>query len=299
MEKSHLRPQDYSLEFGILMRTVPSYLNPRSTIPAEKHAEPWLIVETGDGYEISLQRGTIRICLDRPGGNPLTLSMMRDIAVRFKKFSTDPSVRRIIVTGRGRYFCTGMDLKEDLLGSVAERKAALDDLFASIDNCPKLTIAVVNGPAIGGGVGIVSVCDVRLAVSSSYFCLGEVRLGLCPATISKYLVRELGPSLARAAMMTGRRMPSQILYQSGFLHVLEHDMAALDKYKEEFLTDMRLPAPQASAWCKELVRAAISADDATANEIFTAMLGKDSESSHGVEQFRKGVKEITWEKLDR
>ncbi|ORY67548.1 enoyl-CoA hydratase/isomerase family protein [Pseudomassariella vexata] len=262
---------------------------------------PWTALQTHDGYEVSRQGGTIRLCLNRPEqGNALTLSMMQDITLLFKALSTDASVHRIIITGCGRYFCTGMQLKEDLFGSVSQRRTALQDLFSVIDTCPKTTIAVINGPAFGGGVGLATVCDVRLALSTSFFCLSEVKLGLCPAIISRFIVREWGTSLARMAMMTGRRVESQTLYGAGVLHALAPDIDSLEKITEEFLSAMRLAAPQASALCKMLVRETAWDGDTetTVGEVFAAMLAENSESSYGVAQFRKGTKAILWEDRD-
>lgn len=195
-----------------VMKTVKEFLS-QTTVLLQSHGEPfdrgsiekimslklirnaevgnkqseWTTVEIGNGYELSRQGGTMRICLNRAGGNALSLSLMKELTSQFNKVSADPSVFRIVITGSGPYFCTGMDLKEDLSGTLEQRKDVLQDFFDTIDNCPKPTIAVLNGPAFGGGAGLASVCDVRLALSSAYLCLSEVRLGLCPATISKYV----------------------------------------------------------------------------------------------------------------
>jgi hydroxymethylglutaryl-CoA lyase len=227
--------------------------------------------------------------------------MMKDITSLFKGLSTDGSVYRIIITGRGRYFCTGMDLKEDVFTSVAERYMVLQDFFSAIDTCPKPTIAVVNGPAFGGGVGLATVCDVRIALSTTYFCLSEVKLGLCPATISKYLVREWGVSFARMAMITGRRVKSQALYDAGIIHALAVDGDALAKATEEFLDDMKLAAPQAVSLSKMLAREAASGNgvDKAAGEVFEAMFAPGSESSLGIAQFNRGIKNVVWEEVIR
>jgi hydroxymethylglutaryl-CoA lyase len=77
-------------------------------------------------------------------------------------------------------------------------------LFESISNSPKTTIALVNGPCYGGGNGVAFACDIRIVVESATFTLSEVRRGLSPATISRYIVREWGTGLAWEAMVTGR-----------------------------------------------------------------------------------------------
>ncbi|KAK3347598.1 enoyl-CoA hydratase/isomerase family protein [Neurospora tetraspora] len=269
---------------------------------------PWTIVQRHEAYEVAQHESTVRICLDdgpHHHGNSLTMATMRDLTEQFRELSADDAVHRIVVTGRGRFFCTGMDLKEeDLFASVADRYAVLHDFFATIDACPKPTIAVVNGPAFGGGVGLAMVCDVRIALSTASFCLSEVRLGLCPATISKYLIREWGVSLARMAMVTGRRIETQTLHDAGIIHAVASDMASVEKVLQGFLDEMRYAAPQAAALTKTLAReAAIGGDEAhldkLAGEVFDAMLAPGSESEYGIAQFKRGVKKVIWGKRPR
>ncbi|KAB8075704.1 ClpP/crotonase-like domain-containing protein [Aspergillus leporis] len=281
-----------------------SYLNLFSTRDDELATKSWATVQNHEGYKVSRKGGTVRLCLDRPHrGNSLTFTMIKEITSLFEQLSMDDSVHRIIVTGRGSYFCTGLHLKEDLFISVAERCNALQELFSTIDTCPKTTMAVINGPAFGGGVGLATVCDVRIALSTAFFCLSEVKLGLCPATISKFLVREWGISFARMAMLTGRRVKSQLLYDAGVIHALAVDIDALEKVMEEFLNDLRLAAPQAASLCKMMVREAVSGHNADidkmAGEVFETMLAHGSEASHGIAQFNMGVKDIVWEDLVR
>jgi hydroxymethylglutaryl-CoA lyase len=258
----------------------------------------WLPTTMADGYEVSHRGSSVRICLNRPAkGNAFSLSMVQKITLLFKTLSTDQSVHRIVLTGRGKYFCTGMDLAEDIAMSAGQRHAALSSLFREIDTCPKTTIAVINGPAFGGGVGLAFVCDIRIALCTSYFCLSEVRLGLCPVTISKYLVREWGVGLARMAMVMGRKIQPQVLSNAGALHAVALSVASLEPMVEEFLDELGCVAPQASAWCKLLARCASDGHnvDEIGREIFEAMVSRHSESSYGVAQFRNGVKSIRWD----
>ncbi|KAI9690879.1 MAG: hypothetical protein M1822_008499 [Bathelium mastoideum] len=253
-----------------------------------------------DGYTVFRRNGTIKIYLNHPEHcNALTMTMVEGITRLFRILSTDSSVYRIVVTGHGRYFCTGMHLTEDIFASIPKRSEALRDLFHCIDTCPKTTVALINGPAFGGGVGLAMVCDVRLALVNTFFCLSEVKLGLCPATISKFLVREWGFSLARMAMTTGRNVHAQTLHNAGAIHTLAPDIESLEKAAEEFLSDARLAAPRAAALCKTLVReAARNGDiDGLIGKVFEDMLDQGSESEYGVSQFQKGIKGIVWEDL--
>ncbi|KAI9714039.1 MAG: hypothetical protein M1820_000769 [Bogoriella megaspora] len=265
--------------------------------PTNSH---WTTIQNADGLHVLRHNSTIKICLNRPEKcNALTISMVEGITRLFNTLSADNSVHKIVITGHGRYFCTGMDLIEDISAPVAKRSAAFRDLFHCIDSCPKMTVALINGPAFGGGVGLATVCDVRLAVFSSYLCLSEVKLGLCPAVISKFLVREWGTSLARMAMMTGRRVSAQVLYNAGVIHTLVSDIESLEQTAEDFLSETNLAAPRAGASCKALVREAAEGSDIDGliSEVFQRMLDKDSESEYGVAQFQKGNRVISWEDI--
>ncbi|KAL1873907.1 hypothetical protein Daus18300_003779 [Diaporthe australafricana] len=256
----------------------PSYTNPG--VGLDKEAEPghghegggddvsWAKVQHGDGYEISRQGRTIRITLDRPDqGNALTLNLTKDLTSVFSRYSSDTSVHRIVLTAQGRYFCTGMHLHEDLFTAPADRGSALQDLFRTIDTCPKTTIAVINGPALGGGVGLAMVCDIRLAVSTAYFCLSEAKLGLCPAIVSRYLVREWDISLVRKAMLTSTKIQPQTLSNIGVIHEVAQNQTELNTVLDGILSDLKLVAPQASASIKRLLAEIPAADDHTMDSL--------------------------------
>jgi hydroxymethylglutaryl-CoA lyase len=261
----------------------------------------WAKIHHGDGFEVSRRDRTIKITLDRPDqGNALTLNLTKDLTSVFSRYSSDNSVHRIVLTARGRYFCTGMHLQEDLFTSPAQRGSALQDLFRAIDTCPKTTIAVINGPAFGGGVGLAMVCDIRLAVENAYFCLSEAKLGLCPAIVSRYLVREWGVSLVRMAMLTARKIQPHTLSNIGVLHAIAQDQVGLDNTLDRMLSDLMLVAPQASANTKKLLAEVIADDpvlDRLALDVFQNMFSENSEARYGVAQFRDGNRNVNWDNV--
>ena len=261
----------------------------------------WAKIHHGDGFEVSRRDRTIKITLDRPDqGNALTLNLTKDLTSVFSRYSSDNSVHRIVLTARGRYFCTGMHLQEDLFTSPAQRGSALQDLFRAIDTCPKTTIAVINGPAFGGGVGLAMVCDIRLAVENAYFCLSEAKLGLCPAIVSRYLVREWGVSLVRMAMLTARKIQPHTLSNIGVLHAIAQDQVGLDNTLDRMLSDLMLVAPQASANTKKLLAEVVADDralDRLALDVFQDMFSENSEARYGVAQFRDGNRNVNWDNV--
>lgn len=291
--------------------------------------------------------------------------MIESLTTLFREvINKDPTIHRVIITGKGKYFCTGMDLgsstpssssssttqeeeedqdTEDPLFSptlVPLHARLLSRFFHTIDTCPKQTIALLNGPAFGGGVGLLTVCDIRLASASSsslpspsspksssnfFCCLSEVRLGLCPATIARYIVREWGPSLARMAMLSGRKISADTLLSAGVLHGLlpvstaEEQEECLERafVKEWLLPDLRCAAPGAVGMCKGLVRTVTGGEESDTDIVdrqgvraFEEMLlgggggsgekgsgDRMNEARVGVGLFRKGVKGVVWEDM--
>jgi methylglutaconyl-CoA hydratase len=150
------------------------------------------------------QRGVARLILDRPEKhNALNSMMIRELKQAAEQLGADPSVRVVILSAAGKSFCAGGDLnwmKEQAAKNRVGRIDEADHLAAmlqALDEIPKLMIAVVEGPAYGGGVGLLCVCDIVLADASCKFALTETRLGLIPATIAPFLIRRIGLTNAR------------------------------------------------------------------------------------------------------
>ncbi|KAI1119742.1 enoyl-CoA hydratase/isomerase family protein [Nemania abortiva] len=197
---------------------------------------------------------------------------MEDFILLFKDLSADDSVYRIITTGYGNSFYTSMDSKEDLFTSATGRYTVLCD-FAAIKTCPKPTSLLLTVRCSAGASAWTP--------SAAYFCLSEVELGLCPATVSKYSTKP------------------QVLYDAGIIHAPVSDTDSLDKALEAFLEGMRYAAPQAAALTKTLAREAASGGDidldGAAGEVFK--FAPQSEFSYGITQFKCGIKHIAWEDL--
>jgi len=264
----------------------------------------WETVESSGEYTMLRRGADVKIVLTRPkNGNALTLAMIHSLTKAITAISHDTTIFRLILTAQGKYFCTGMDLGHNP-GTPDAQFEALRMLFETIDTCPQTTIAAINGSCFGGGIGLAFVCDLRLATSAAQFTLSEAKLGLCPATISKYVVREWGFSFARAAMLTARAVSPSELLALGAVQAISADQAGLDVLLEEYLERLRVVAPRASTMCKELVRQAWrdAGGEGQARAIkcaFDDMMAEGSESKVGLEKFRGGVKEVNWESVVR
>ncbi|KAL2071961.1 hypothetical protein VTL71DRAFT_11304 [Oculimacula yallundae] len=244
-----------------------------------------------------------KITLNRPlKGNTLSLPLISELNRAFRELEADKSIARIIITATGKFFCTGMDLKGDSGTSESHSKAmfdALGALFKMIDASPKVTIACINGPAFGGGIGLAFSCDIRVSLQTATFTLSEVRLGLCPAVISKYILREWGPALTREAMLTARVVTSQELKSLGTISMLSSTQEGLEKDLEQMLGRLRYSSPIGSKMSKELVKTgwmspgSLRQDD-TIGRLFETMMRPDADSALAIAEFQK-KRTVDWD----
>ncbi len=212
------------------------------------------------------------------------LGMVMDEAVARK-------ARALIVTGAGRYFCAGGDLswmQQQMELTDAERVAGsgqLAEFLTRLDELPMLTIARVNGPAFGGGIGIIAACDMAFAVASATFTLSEVRLGLSPSNISPIVVRRMGAANARRTFLNGKMMTAQLAQSLGLITGVTED---LDETIATELKSLAGCGPEAVAATKELVRF-VSAHTDHENREYTARHLADAwmreEAQEGIKAF--------------
>src|SRR5580704_3786804 len=150
------------------------------------------------------------ITLNRPEKrNAISFELIDDLLHALEQVAKSEAIV-LIVTGAGKAFCSGMDLDnlKSLLGRSPEQNLqdsqTMVQLFRSLYEFPKVTIAAVNGPAIAGGTGLALLCDFTLAVPEAKFGYTEVRIGFVPAIVSTFLLRQTGEKHARDLLLTGR-----------------------------------------------------------------------------------------------
>ena len=148
---------------------------------------------------VNVEQHIATVTLNRPEiRNAFNDEMIAELTDVFNKLGTDDNVRVIVLAAAGKAFCAGADLnwmRAMADYSYEENLADADKLaqmLKTIYECPKPTIAAIQGDVYAGGMGLVAVCDVAIAVKIANFCLSEVRLGLAPATISPYVIKVLG-----------------------------------------------------------------------------------------------------------
>jgi methylglutaconyl-CoA hydratase len=128
-------------------------------------------------------------------------------------------------------------------------------LMRTIAHLRKPTLARVQGPAFGGGVGLVACCDIAVATQDASFALSEVKLGLIPAVISPYVVAAIGERAARRYFLTGERIEAADAWRLGLIHELTGNEAELDDMIGAIVDAMLGSSPAAQREAKELIRA--------------------------------------------
>ncbi|MGA7616536.1 MAG: enoyl-CoA hydratase/isomerase family protein [Thermoanaerobaculia bacterium] len=176
----------------------------------------------------------------------------------FEEIERRDDLRAVVLTGEGKSFCAGADLnwmsrmvrysrEENIRDS-----AALAKMFAVIDECPIPLVGRIQGAAIGGGVGLVSVCDIAIASEVARFGLSEVKLGILPAVISPYVIRKIGPGHARALFLTGERFDADRALRIGLVHRVVTP-EEIDSAVEETVDQLLSSGPEAVRACKKLI----------------------------------------------
>jgi hydroxymethylglutaryl-CoA lyase len=262
------------------------------------------VVEENEEFVVTRAGNTVKIILNRPQkGNKLTVSMLEGLKRTFTKLAEDPTVFHIVISAKGKYFCTGMDLsgKTEVSGVSQENSyfSKVVALYEAIENSPQTTIALVQGPCFGGGVGLTFACDIRLASATARWTLSEIKLGLSPAIISKLMSREWGIPFFREAILTGREVTPEELLRIGAVHQVVEDETTLDQLLESYLSVLSGCAPHSATACKALVLAAWAdaggqKQSKLIKDTFDAMTAPGSEGEYGMQQFQKKVKKTDW-----
>lgn len=199
------------------------------------------------------------VTLNRPNvHNAFNEEMMRELSQVFGELSGDAGVQAVVICASGKSFCAGGDLnymksaaQKDVRQNIAE-SLAMAAMFKSIDELPKPVIGVVQGVALGGGVGLLSVCDIVLAGESAQFGFSEVKLGLNPSVISPFVIRRIGV-VARRYFVTGERFGAVEAQRIGLVDEVV-TAESLPKVLADLLKQVLTNAPSAMAQAKLLVR---------------------------------------------
>jgi methylglutaconyl-CoA hydratase len=216
--------------------------------------------------------------------------LIEEMIAQFESIQQDQSVRLVVLSGRGASFCAGADLNwmKAMKGYSKEENfkdsKRLARMFSSINECDVPVIGRVNGHALGGGAGLVSVCDYVIASSDALLGFTEVRLGLIPAVISPYCIAKIGESNARAWMLSGERFSSEVALKMGLVHEVI-SLGEMDTRMNEVRKRFLAAGPIAAREAKKLIRGVMK--NPKGSEDFTCeMISERRISSEGQEGMR-------------
>ena len=209
------------------------------------------ITQTGAVARITLTQPEVR--------NAFSDEVIAEITAAFTEVGARPDVRVVVLAAEGPAFCAGANLnwmrrmadytRDENLADAA----ALAEMLRVMYECPKPTIARIQGDVYAGGMGLVAACDMAVSVDTANFCLSEVKLGLIPATISPYVIRAMGARAAHRYFLTAERFDAKEAHRIGFVHeVVSADQ--LDAKVAELTQALVNASPNAVRSCKMLVQ---------------------------------------------
>jgi methylglutaconyl-CoA hydratase len=218
--------------------------------------------------EVLIDGNVGTIWLNRPEKrNALDRAMVEEIRSAVELLGADDSVRSIVIAGRGPAFCAGADLdylrqmSEFTVLENTEDSAALASMLRTIYEVPKTVIARVHGPAIAGGCGLATVCDVVLALPSATFGYTEVKIGFIPAIVMAFLLRKGMQIRTRELLLSGRIVEAREAYERGLVTEVvdvaegEDPVAALDARLESLTRELGRTSRSAVALTKQMLTA--------------------------------------------
>ncbi len=200
-----------------------------------------------------------RVILARPEvRNAFDDALIAELTRVFFDFAADFKTRVVLLSGEGPVFCAGADIQwMRRAGSYSREENELDAgkmarMLRAIDACPLPVIALAQGAAIGGGVGLVAAADIAIAAEGTVFSLAEVKLGILPSVISPYVLRAIGPRQARDLFLTGDRFDAAEAFRIGLVHQV---VAAgeLEAAAARRVASLATSAPEAIGAAKKLI----------------------------------------------
>ena len=243
-------------------------------------------------------QGVAQVTMSRPKVfNAFDETMIAELDLAFVQLADEADVRVVVLAGEGKHFSAGADLQWMQRASAASREWNLDDarrfaaMLQRIAECPKPTVARVQGAALGGGVGLACACDIAIAADTASFSVSEARFGILPAVIGPYVTNAVGKRQALRLALTTTRIAAAEALAIGLVQQVvsaeRHD-AAVDAVVAELLAGgpnaqreikqlfAQLDVGAISAEVRELTAQTISrvrgGDEA--REGFAAFLGK-------------------------
>ena len=252
--------------------------------------DPVLIRREGHVEHVVLNRPDVRNAF-----NPALIEALRVWAVS-TAVSTD--ARAVVLSGAGKVFCAGGDLAAMSAAIDASRDENLEDaarmaaMFEALDHLPIPLIGRVHGAALGGGLGLASVCDIVVAADDALFGFTEVKLGIVPSVISPYALAKIGRSAARELFLTGTRFDAARAKEVGLVHVVV-PAERLDETVSRYVSEILSAGPEAVRQAKALIRSVAGRPAAEVSAFTAKTLADRRVSREGQEGLRAFLEKRT------
>lgn len=195
--------------------------------------------------------GVAHLALNRPEvHNAFNEAMIDELMRCFRLLSSSDKVRLVVLSSIGSVFCAGADLawmrraSENGLDANQQDATRFADMMRVIHECPKPVIARVNGGAFGGGVGLISACDIVVASDQAKFAVAEARFGILPAVIGPYLIESVGVREAKRLALSASPVDALEAQRIGLIHIVTTS-ESLDEQLEKLLSELRRNGPTA------------------------------------------------------
>jgi methylglutaconyl-CoA hydratase len=267
-------------------------------------SDPNVVVDSATYQHLRLARrgATALVTLDRPEvHNAFNARLIAELRGAFARLAGEADVRAVVLAGEGRSFCAGADLhwmRSSLDLTHAENLAdarRMADMLEAINACPCPVIARVQGAALGGGMGLLAVCDIAIAEEGARFGFTETRLGIAPAVISPFVVRKIGQSQARALFTTAERFDTARALQIGLIQRIV-PAGELDAAVAETLAEIGKNGPAAVRAAKQVARTVAHVPPDEARRLTTETIAALRVSPEGQEGIRAFLEKrpATW-----
>lgn len=242
---------------------------------------------SGTLHTVRKDGGVVLVEIDNPPRNTMGHAMRQQLLAALDEMESDLSVHAVVLTGRGKAFCSGDDLKEALErgGESLDGLAEFGTLVERVENLRVPVIAAVNGWCVGGGLELALACDIRLAASEAQFVCAGVNVGLCASAYR--LPRLIGPGRAKSLLLTGLPCDASTAEQYGLVTGV-YDAMELKPAAVNLASRIASRAPLSVEATKRIANRALEmssmeAAEAQANEL--AVLARSSDHTAAVTAF--------------
>ena len=224
-----------------------------------------IVCETLD---LSGDDGVLHLTLNRPEQrNAINEMMVGELETVVAALANDPTSRIVVIRGAGGSFCAGGDLKDfqrnyqgaDNVERVAGQNRRFGHLLSAINTLPQVVIMLIEGAAMGGGVGLTCLGDISICTTDALFSMTETGMGIPPAQIAPFVVQRIGLTHTRRLMLSAARFDGTEALRLGLVHQVASDATALGTVADAVIAQVLRCGPRANAATKEILRSCLEA----------------------------------------